>query len=80
MLDAIAALKSHIEGYITLSPAQFTAHKETIDNLRNRFPESAVTISAVFDLIETYDTMVGPLWVARGEFTNRNTGRANFFL
>ena len=73
LLDAIAALKSHIEGYITLSPAQFAAHKETIDNLRNRFPESAVTISAVFDLIETYDTMVGPLWVARGEFSNRNT-------
>ncbi len=72
LLVVIADLKDHINGAITLSAAQIEAHKQTIDVLRNRFPESADTISAVFDLVETYDAVVGPLWVARGQFPNRN--------
>jgi hypothetical protein len=73
LLDAIAELKDHVNGVITLSAAQIEAHKFTIDARRNRFAESAATITAVFDLVETYDAVVGPLWIARGEFNNRNT-------
>jgi hypothetical protein len=73
LLDAIADLKAHIQGTTTLGASQIAGHKTTIDNLRNRFSESATTISAVFDLIQTYDTVKGPLWVARGQFSNRNT-------
>jgi hypothetical protein len=56
-----------------LGATQIAAHKVTLDNLRLRFAESAATINAVFDLVRTYDTVKGPLWVARGEFSNRAT-------
>jgi hypothetical protein len=72
LLDAIAQLKAHIRGTATLTAAQISAHKETIDNLRDQFDDTAVNIAAVFDLVTTYDTVKGPLWVARGEF-NRTT-------
>jgi hypothetical protein len=72
LLMAISGLKDHILGVTPLSAAQIAAHKQTIDNLREQFDNSAGNIEAVFDLIETYDTVEGPLWVARGEF-NRTT-------
>jgi len=66
---AIAELKDHINGVITLSAAQIETHKLTIDAEKSRFAESAAAITAVFDLVETYDTVIGPLWIARGQFT-----------
>jgi hypothetical protein len=77
LLDAIAALKSHIIGAITLSAAQIEAHKLTIDADRNRFATSADAIAAAFDLVTTFDTVKGPLWVtqslpARASVTNDN--------
>ncbi len=73
LMDAIAGLKNHITGAVPLGATQIAAHKVTLDNLRLRFAESAATINAVFDLVRTYDTVKGPLWVARGEFSNRST-------
>lgn len=72
LLDAIADLKSHIQGATALSAARIAAIKATFDNLRDQFDDNAVNIAAVFDLVTTYDMVEGPLWVARGEF-NRTT-------
>jgi len=68
LLLAIADLKDHTTGVMTLSAARIDAHKQTIDAEKDRFAESAATISAVFDLVKTYDSVKGPLWIARGQF------------
>jgi hypothetical protein len=68
-LDAIAAIKNHITGAVTLTGAQIAAHKSTIDAAKARFDESSATISAVFDLVKTYDTAKGPLFVSGSAVT-----------
>ncbi|HSP42137.1 MAG TPA: Ig-like domain-containing protein [Luteolibacter sp.] len=73
LLTATQELKDHINGVIALDATQIEQHKLTIDAEKNRFAESADTITAVFDLVETYDSVEGPLWIARGEFGDRNT-------
>jgi len=65
LLDAISALKSHITGAIPLSAAQIDANKMTIDAGNSRFGTSGAVIAAAFDLVATYDTVLGPLFVAR---------------
>jgi len=74
LLDAIAALKSHITGG-GLSGPQIADHKSTIDAAKFRFDESSATISAVFDLVKTYDTAKGPLFVSAS--TVRSFSRDN---
>ncbi|OYV04408.1 MAG: hypothetical protein CFE26_17065, partial [Verrucomicrobiales bacterium VVV1] len=64
LLAAIAAIKAHVLNTTPLTGPQISAHKTTIDNQRQRFAESTATISAVFDLISTYDTAKGPLFVS----------------
>jgi autotransporter-associated beta strand protein len=66
LLDALTALKSHITGAIPLSADQIEAHKLTIDAYKSRFGTVAADIAAAFDLVTTYDTVLGPLFVARG--------------
>lgn len=68
LLTAVSDLKAHIEGTVTLDENTIATHKQTIDNQRNRFRDSATTITAVFDLVTTYDNALGPLWVSTGEF------------
>jgi autotransporter-associated beta strand protein len=80
LLDAIAALKNHITAAVTLTGAQIAAHKTTIDNHRQRFAENTTNISAVFDLISTYDTAKGPLFVSGStvtDFSRNNTDPAS---
>jgi hypothetical protein len=69
LLLAVAGLKDHINGTVTLDASQIAAHKETIDLNRNRFDSNATIITSLFDLITTYDSVIGPLWIARGQFT-----------
>ncbi len=71
LLSAIAALKSHILGTTTLTGPQISAHKTTIDDQRQRFAENTDIINAVFDLITTYDTAKGPIFVSG--FANNST-------
>jgi len=76
LLDAIAALKNHITGALTLTPEQIAAIKTTIDAQRQRFAENTTNISAVFDLIATYDAAKGPLFVSGStvtDFSRNNT-------
>lgn len=75
LLDATTALKAHITGG-GLSGPQISAHKSTIDAAKSRFDESSATISAVFDLVKTYDTAKGPLFVSGStvtDFSRNNT-------
>jgi len=69
LLTALTELKNHINGAITLSAAQINAHKLTIDAQKSRFGSSASAIAAALDLVATYDSVVGPLWVAQNGFT-----------
>ncbi len=71
LLAAIAAIKGHILNTAPLTGPQIAAHKTTIDNSRQRFAENTAIISAVFDLVATYDTAKGPLFV--GGFANNAT-------
>lgn len=69
LLAGIAALKSHITGTTLLDAATIATHSRTLNNEKARYAESAATITALFDLIRTYDTEVGPLWHVGGELT-----------
>lgn len=71
LLSALAAIKAHILNTAPLTGFQISAHKTTIDNQRQRFAESTGIIEAVFDLIATYDTAKGPLFVSG--FANNTT-------
>jgi autotransporter-associated beta strand protein len=64
LLSAIAAIKAHVLNTAPLTGPQISAHKTTIDNNRQRFAENTNIINAVFDLISTYDTAKGPLFVS----------------
>jgi methionine-rich copper-binding protein CopC len=66
LLDAITAVKNHINGTTILSAAQISTYKLAIDAEKARFATSAGAIAAAFDLVTTYDTVLGPLFVARG--------------
>ena len=65
LVDALSALKSHITGAIPLSDAQIAAHKLTIDAEKSYFATNAAGIAAALDLVTTYDSVLGPLFVSR---------------
>ncbi len=65
LLAALAALKAHVNGVALLTDIQIAAHKATIVAQQSRFGSSASAIAAALDLIQTYDELLGPLWVAR---------------
>ncbi len=67
LLAAIAAMKAHINGTTILTAAQIATHSGTIRNEKVRFGDSSANITAIFDLIKTYDTEVGPLWNVGGD-------------
>ncbi len=75
LLAAIAALKAHVLNTSPLTGPQISAHKTTIDNQRQRLAETTEIINAVFNLISTYDTAKGPLFVSGSNVTSfdRNT-------
>ena len=62
LLTAIAALKNHINGTTVLNATQIATHSVTLKTETVRYADSAANITALFDLITTYDTEVGPLW------------------
>jgi autotransporter-associated beta strand protein len=72
LLTAITALKNHLTGAATLTAAEIATHSQTLNNNIARYSESATNISAVFSLITTYDTEVGPLWMVGGDLTRED--------
>ena len=69
LLSALTALKDHITGVAPLSDAEIETHKLTIDANKEIFGDNETIITACFDLVATYDSVIGPLWIARGGFT-----------
>jgi len=80
LLAAVSLLKAHINGVTNLSAGQIEAQKLTIDDERGRLDASAANVSAVLDLVTTYDGTEGPIWVSgstvAGGFNRNNTNPA----
>lgn len=74
-LDAVASLKNHMNGTSPLNPLQIEALFDVMVANKTRFPESAQTIAAVFDLVATYDTYKGASFLLNTgiDFGNRTT-------
>jgi hypothetical protein len=64
LLTALLALKAHINGSTPLNSAQITAHCQTIIASKGFFDANTNVVTAARDLVQTYDTLVGPLFVA----------------
>nr|NIP54583.1 hypothetical protein [Phycisphaerae bacterium]NIS53435.1 hypothetical protein [Phycisphaerae bacterium]NIU12102.1 hypothetical protein [Phycisphaerae bacterium] len=64
LTGALTALKDHITGVAPLSGSEIAAHKATIDTKAGFIGSHSTVITASFDLVETYDSLVGPLFVA----------------
>jgi len=72
LLAAIEDLKEHINGVptATLTGPEIAARKDAIDAGKHRFDETADTITAVFDLVTTYDAVFGPLFLETSTATH----------
>lgn len=64
LIHALDALKDHINGTAPLTGTQIASHKATIDANKTLFDDSSAIITACFDLVETYDTIVKPMFVS----------------
>ena len=64
ILLALTELKEHLQGTISLNDSEIAAHKATIDADKTLFGLSENVMTAAFDLVETYDTIIGPLFVS----------------
>jgi len=71
LVSALTALKNHITGITPLDASQIETHKLTIDSHSEIFGDNDTIITACFDLVATYDDVIGPLWIARGQFDRR---------
>ncbi|MFK7910930.1 MAG: M60 family metallopeptidase, partial [Akkermansiaceae bacterium] len=60
---ALAQLTDHIDGTLTLTGSEIAARKQTIDTEKTRLDDSTALIIAALNLVSTYDTVVGPLWL-----------------
>ncbi|MCP4312410.1 MAG: hypothetical protein GY790_14195 [Bacteroidetes bacterium] len=63
---ALTALNDHIKGGTHLEPGQIHGHRVTIDSQSEYLGQDSTIIKACFDLVESYDNIRGPLWIARG--------------
>ncbi|NQU75347.1 MAG: hypothetical protein HQ546_03400, partial [Planctomycetes bacterium] len=66
-----------IKGSAPLKAEQSDAHKRVIDKHSEVLGHNGATIEAAFDLVATYDAVVGPLWVKHGGFNRRGKAPAN---
>jgi hypothetical protein len=71
LLSTINALTDHIKGVKVLNATQIDQHKKTIDTYKNTVGANDTIIQACFDLVKTYDNVLKPLWIARGDFSRK---------
>jgi len=78
---ALTALNDHVKGIAPLLSGQIAGHKSTIDSQSDNIGEDSTIIRACFELVESYDKIVGPLWIARGELNRDSfTGGIDWIL
>ena len=53
-----------------LEPSEISQCKSTIDSSKDLFGASRAIIAASFELVEAYDTEIGPLWVSGSPIEN----------
>lgn len=73
---AMTQLKNHINGTALLTISQINAITAVIDGNRGQIDDNAATVSQALDLILTYETVKGPLFVSTpvvGNFTRSDT-------
>lgn len=73
---AMTQLKNHINGSALLTISQINAITAVIDGNRGQIDDNAAIVTQAFDLISTYETVKGPLFVstpATGSFTRTDT-------
>ena len=73
---AMTQLKNHINGTALLNISQINAITAVIDSNRGQIDDNAAIVTQAFDLISTYETVKGPLFVSTpvaGSFTRTDT-------
>ncbi|MEX1049745.1 MAG: M60 family peptidase N-terminal accessory domain-containing protein [Akkermansiaceae bacterium] len=73
---AMTLLKNHINGTALLTISQINALTVIIDSNRGQVDDNAATVTQALDLISTYETIKGPLFVSTpvvGSFTRTDT-------
>ncbi|MEJ6700343.1 MAG: M60 family peptidase N-terminal accessory domain-containing protein [Akkermansiaceae bacterium] len=63
LVSVFNALRDHIDNTTTLTGPQIAAHKATIDAKSGFIGTHSSVISASFELVETYDTEIGAIFV-----------------
>jgi hypothetical protein len=63
LVSVFNALRDHINGTPALTGPQIAAHKATIDAKSGFIGTHSSVIAASFDLVATYDSVVGPIFV-----------------
>jgi len=71
LYDALTALIDHVKGITPLETGEIEQYKFTIDLQSQKIGQDSTIIEACFDLVESYDKLIGPLWIARGQFDRR---------
>lgn len=61
-IDALTALKNHILKNPALTGPQIAAYKAVIDSNESLFGTSQSVMTAGFELVDTYETQIAPLW------------------
>lgn len=80
LLAAYDALEDHINGVTTLTTAQINTQKAKINNNKQNAGDNSSMITASFSLIETYESVKGPLFIngtTSGGFSRTDTSNAN---
>ena len=62
LIAALTALQNHVNGSHPLTASEIETNKLTIDANRTIFGDSQATIQASFNLVNTYDSIIKPLW------------------
>ena len=70
-LAAIAALKGHVTGTAKLTDEQIAPLTKTIESDAAVFGHDETIIKAALDLVSTFETKMGPLWVSHPPFNQR---------
>ncbi|MCF7957686.1 MAG: M60 family metallopeptidase, partial [Phycisphaerae bacterium] len=63
MLLALTQLKAHVEGTINLTDSEIAAYKPTINIDKLLFGTSENVMTAAFDLVNAYESIIGPLFI-----------------
>lgn len=69
--EALKALKAHIMGETPLEPEAIESNRKTINAGAVLIGENEDLIKASFDLVQTYEEKLGPLWIKYKGLNNR---------